>query len=125
MMAAPALEPALARRMQSAFARGAGHGLLWLGAAEVATALPPALSYFRELGRRHVTAICARPDVEERSSEIPAPDPAELEQLARAAPAMPGAEYLTADVLCALWRQMGAAFGVCGTPASSNVPPLK
>ena len=79
---APALEPALARRMQSAFARGAGHGLLWLGAAEVATALPPALSYFRELGRRHVTAICARPDVEERSSEIPAPDPAELEQLA-------------------------------------------
>ena len=109
---APALEPALARRMQSAFARGAGHGLLWLGAAEVATALPPALSYFRELGRRHVTAICARPDVEERSSEIPAPDPAELEQLARAAPAMPGAEYLTADVLCALWRQMGAAFGV-------------
>ncbi|MCC6663022.1 MAG: DEAD/DEAH box helicase [Polyangiaceae bacterium] len=109
---APALDLALARRLQAAFARGAGHGLLRLGAAEVATALPPALSYFRELGRRHVTAICARPDVEDRSGEIEPPDLEELERLARAGPAMPGAEYLTADVLGVLWRELGAAFGV-------------
>lgn len=39
----PALEPALAGRLRRAFARGAGHGLLRLGAAEVGQLLPPGL----------------------------------------------------------------------------------
>ena len=41
-VAEDALHPsaALSRRLESAFARGSGHGLLELGAAEVGTALP-------------------------------------------------------------------------------------
>jgi hypothetical protein len=54
---AVALESELALRLKKAFARGSGHGLLWLGASEVGTALPPALSYWRELGVRYVTAL--------------------------------------------------------------------
>jgi non-specific serine/threonine protein kinase len=42
-----ALEPELARRLQNAFARGPGHGLLQLGASEVGVALPPVFSYWR------------------------------------------------------------------------------
>jgi non-specific serine/threonine protein kinase len=41
---APALPADLSRRLEDCFARGSGHGLLQLGAAEVETALPPALA---------------------------------------------------------------------------------
>ena len=61
----PALEPARGARLEQAFARGAGHGLLCLGADEVGTALPPVLSYWRELGARYVTALCALPGIGE------------------------------------------------------------
>lgn len=95
---ASALEPDLARRLQNAFARGSGHGLLQLGASEVGVALPPVFSYWREFGARYVTALCTRPDGETRSTTThdPSPPDAELAWLALAAPPMTGAEYLTA-----------------------------
>ena len=111
---APALEPALARRLERAFARGTGHGLLLLGAAEASSALPPVFAWFRDLGARFVTALCLRPDLGElRAAEFAppaAPPEDELESLAAAAPLMPGAEYLTAAALGALWSDLGAAF---------------
>jgi hypothetical protein len=105
--AAPALDRQLGERLQQAFARGAGHGLLRLGAAEVGQAVPPVFAYWRELASRFVIAVCARPDVEESRGELPAPD--DIASLAAAAPAMPGAEYLTSEVLIALWKDMGSA----------------
>jgi len=104
------LESGLARRLGEAFARGAGHGLLRLGAAEVGQVLPPVFSYWRELGARYVTALCTKPDVEEDRVGIPPPSAEELEALAGAAPAMPGAEYLTGEVLRALWGETDEAF---------------
>ena len=62
---APALEPEQGARLEKAFIRGSGHGLLCLGADEVGTVLPPVLSYWREFGRRYVTALCALPGVGE------------------------------------------------------------
>ena len=99
-------------RLEKAFIRGSGHGLLWLGADEVGTALPPVLSYWRELGVRYVTALCALPGVGDGRTKPPVPIPAdgELDQMAAAAPPMTGAEYLTAAVLADLWRGMDAAF---------------
>ncbi len=102
------LEPALAERLQRAFERGAGHGLLRLGAGETGQGLPPVFAYWREFGAGYVTALCTRPDVNERAAALPPPD--DLEALAAAAPVMPGAEYLSADVLRALWAETGAAF---------------
>jgi non-specific serine/threonine protein kinase len=99
-------------RLEQAFARGAGHGLLHLGADEVGTALPPELSYWRELGQRYVTALCALPDIGEgrAKSAVPIPAEEELSRLAAGAPPMTGAEYLTASVLADLWRAVDAAF---------------
>jgi hypothetical protein len=105
----PALEPALGERIRQAFDRGAGHGLLRLGAAEVGQVLPPVFAYWRELGGRFVTALCTRPDVDGRRGVFP-PPPQDLEALSAAAPVMPGAEYLTADVLLSLWTEIGEAF---------------
>jgi non-specific serine/threonine protein kinase len=109
---APALAPDVARRLRASFSRGAGHGLLQLGAEEVATALPPVFSYWREFGARYVTAVCTQPDAGELdpNAQIGAPPPEDTEALAAAAPPMTGAEYLSAAVLGNLWRELERAF---------------
>src|SRR5258708_27391427 len=105
-------EPAHGGRLEAAFARGTGHGLLSLGADEVGAALPPVLSYWRELATRYVTALCALPNIGEGQAKPPVPAPADegLSTMAAAAPPMTGAEYLTASVLADLWRGMDGAF---------------
>ena len=109
---APALEPELARRLRDAFARGSGHGLFQLGAGEVATVIPPVFSYWREFAARYVIAVCTQPDLgaSQLDGPVPALADAELDSLALVAPPMTGAEYLTADVLRALWQELDAAF---------------
>src|SRR5215468_8386693 len=98
--------------LEKAFARGCGHGLLWLGANEVGTALPPVLSYWRELGTRYVTALCAVPGIGESFNKprVEAPADGQLDQMAAAVPPMDGAEYVTTAVLAGLWRDIDAAF---------------
>jgi non-specific serine/threonine protein kinase len=107
-----ALEPERGTRLEKAFMRGSGHGLLCLGADEVGTALPPVLSYWREVGACYVAALCALPGVAEGATKprVSIPEKNELDQIATAVPPMIGAEYLTADVLADLWRSMDAAF---------------
>ena len=109
-----ALESERNSRLEKAFLRGPGHGLLCLGANEVGTALPPVLSYWREFGSRYVTALCALSDIGERVTKPPIPVPAngELDNIAVAVPPMTGAEYLSAAVLADLWRGIDAAFDV-------------
>jgi non-specific serine/threonine protein kinase len=108
----PALPSELWRRLERAFDRGSGHGLLQLGAGEVATPLPAVLGYWRELGALFITTVCTTPGAFEGRgrTSLPMPPAEELQALAAAAPPMTGAEYLTAAVLEALWTEMGAAF---------------
>ncbi len=112
---ATAWEPPQNTLLLRAFERGAGHGLLCLGADEVGTSLPVALAYWREFGVRHVTALCALPDVIEASTKpaVPSPDTEDLDRLAAAAPPITGAEYLTASVLAKLWQSLDAACDSC------------
>jgi non-specific serine/threonine protein kinase len=113
-----ALDAEVAERLQATFARGAGHGLLQLGASEVGTALPAVFSYWREFAARYVTALCTLPNLTSEASDAPAtkkavsvapPQEAELEWLVMAAPLMTGAEYLTSAVLRGLWEQTDEA----------------
>ena len=114
---APPFDREAAERLESAFARGPGHGLLQLGAGEVGTALPPVLAFWRDLGARYVTALCTLPDAADRDAAGPAaaqarpapPPEEEVEPLARAAPPMTGAEYVTAALLRDLWLTIDAA----------------
>ena len=81
--------------------------MLELGAAETASAPPPSLAFWRDFGVRSVTALCPQ------QSGSPAPPPQEeLDRLAREAPPMTGAEYLTGEVLDRAWRDVDAAFGL-------------
>ena len=52
---------------------------------------------------------------------IPPPPAEELEALALAAPAMPGAEYLSAEVLRRLWSELGEAFSIEHTRFQGSV----
>ena len=104
---APALSDALADRLAAAFARGAGHGLVHLGAAEVTTALPPLWAFWRDFAARFVTALTATPDDGEIA--IPPPDALALETLCLDAPPMTGAEYLTPEIFGALWVEIELA----------------
>ena len=117
---APVLAPQFGERVERAFARGAGHGLLRLGAAEVEEVVPPVFAYWREFAGRFVTALCARPSVDSSQPELPSP-PEDINSLAAAAPLMPGAEYLTTDVLGALWAEIGTAFLVELAEAKATV----
>ncbi len=90
----------------AAFAAGAGKGTLHLGAVEVGTSLPPAFAYFRELGHELVARVCAHPELEKLRDQVRIEPPLDrFEQMARAVPPIPGAEYVTADALATTWQE--------------------
>lgn len=104
--AAP-LPEAQSARMAAAFAEGAGHGLLHLGATEVATALPQPWAFWRDFAVRFVTALTATP--EGGDIAVAVPDALALESLCLDAPPMTGVEYLTPGVFLRLWSDIDSA----------------
>jgi non-specific serine/threonine protein kinase len=114
---APALDDKVAARLARAFGRGTGEGLLQLGAGEVGRPLPPAFVWWRDFAVRYVEAVCLHGSGEGGEgppapilSAIAPPAEAELATFVLTAPMMPGAEYLSADILRGLWVDLGTAF---------------
>ncbi|HVC63188.1 MAG TPA: DEAD/DEAH box helicase [Acetobacteraceae bacterium] len=123
---APELDPKAATRLTEAFARGAGHGLVRLGAGEVGQVLPPALVWWRQFAARYVAALCLHASGNDADTPsplpvVPVPTDAELASLLLSAPMMAGAEYLTSDVLLALWNEMAQAFATAYAAAKTNL----
>lgn len=105
------LDDVRGHRLETAFVRGCGHGLLSLGADEVGTKLPATLSYWRNFGASYVTGLCALPQINRHSKPlVPVPAHIELERIAAVVPPMMGAEYMTSEVLDRLWRLIDSAF---------------
>ena len=104
---APPLPVALQAQLRQAFATGAGHALLHLGSAEVASALPPAWAWWRDFAVRYVTLLCATP--QDAKIAVALPDPAAVAVLVADAPPMLGVEYLNAEVLSQLWLALDTA----------------
>ena len=108
---APLLAEKNAVELTQAFGRGAGHGLLQLGTAGVGQVLPPVWGWWRDFAASYVTALCALPEVVELFAvALPAAD--RLQAWVADAPPMRGAEYLSGEVLTALWQGMDAALAV-------------
>jgi superfamily II DNA or RNA helicase len=113
---APEIDERIAGRLSDAFGRGGGFGLLQLGAGEVGHILPPVFLWWRGFAARYVAALCLQSSGAEGGvtspsalPDIAAPTEAELASLVLTAPMMAGAEYLTPDVLRALWREIATA----------------
>ncbi len=105
--AAPPLADEVRLALSSSFTRGAGHGLLHLGAAEIGRVLPPAWAWWRDFAARYVTALCATPEGGEIAVDTPAAE--DFDALITYAPPMTGGEYLSPDVLAALWGEIDTA----------------
>ena len=125
---APFLDEQVAERIAAAFAKGAGAGLLQLGACEVGRALPPVFVWWRDFAARYISALCLRvPAVSvdapspHAPAAVPPPADSELAALRLTAPLMPGAEYLTPDVMRDLWAQLGAAFATALTASGTDL----
>jgi non-specific serine/threonine protein kinase len=111
---APVLDAKVAERLAESFASGSGVGLLRLGAGEIGQALPPVFVWWRDFAARYVGALCLRGAAATEipfsgAVHVPPPIEAEIVSLVLTAPMMPGAEYLTRDVLLALWEELEAA----------------
>jgi superfamily II DNA or RNA helicase len=110
---ASALPDDLQRRLQEAFARAAGHGLLNLGLREVGTPLPPVFAFWRDFAARYVTALCtSSSEVSDNEADVPhvaRPSRDDLDSLVATAPPMGGGEYLSVEVLESLWEQIDVA----------------
>ena len=104
------LAASTAKRIMNAFAKGRGHGVLHLGAAELSADLDPSLGFWRDLGQSLVAAVCAGLDpTEPKSFVLPEPDLGELAVLAHAAPPMQGSELISSALLAELWTDAGNA----------------
>jgi hypothetical protein len=93
--------------VRGAFDRGSGHGLLQLGAAEIATVF---LIFFplerirRMLRERPLHADDTNAPQKKICGRLP-PE-SEINRFVLTVPPMTGVEYLTTDVLEALWREL-------------------
>ncbi|HEU4370121.1 MAG TPA: ATP-dependent helicase, partial [Methylomirabilota bacterium] len=109
--ASDGLSVAARARVARAFARGAGHALLDLGATEVDAPLAPPLAFLRDVGRAFVTRLCAVPDLEERRERVEVECPRdERARLAGTVPPVDGGEYVDADWIAARWAEVSRAF---------------
>jgi superfamily II DNA or RNA helicase len=104
----PVLDDKVSLQLNESFAKGSGHGLMWLGAETVGQALPPILGWWRDFAIGYVEGLCLLSS--DSAFTAPLPNNSELATTVLTAPMMPGAEYLNQDILKALWREMGTAF---------------
>jgi superfamily II DNA or RNA helicase len=123
---APEIDAATSSRLTEAFAVGTGNGLVRLGAGEVGRALSPLLIWWRGFAAQYIGSLCLHaPGIETEDilepPLVPAPPEAELASLVLTAPMMVGSEYLTPDVMRALWDEMERAFAVALAAASTGL----
>jgi hypothetical protein len=106
----------LAERLEKNFARGSGHGLLHLDAAEAGTSLPPGLAWWRDFAMRFVAELCSLGETARRSV-LPARSASELAALVDEAPPLLANPLQTNSGRTALifrgklFRQPGPALG--------------
>src|SRR5271166_33638 len=117
---APSIDDRTAARLAEAFAQGSGYGLVRL-AAEIGQTLPPAFIWWRGFASRYIASLCLQSTSAKALPHIPPPAEAELASLVLTAPIMAGAEYLTQDILRALWAATAAAFATSLASAKSDL----
>src|SRR5688572_18377504 len=100
------LDREVAERVRAAFAISPASGVLHLGGVELESPLTPSFAYFREIGRTFMTRLASTPELEDVRAAIDVPHSNELASIADYPPPMPGAEYITLEVLEGLWAEL-------------------
>ncbi|WP_372808417.1 DEAD/DEAH box helicase [Pontiella sp.] len=90
----------------AAFSESDAAGLIGLAGHKPDAETDASTNYWRAFGGRFLRALCHIPEGE--ALAVPPPSPAELAEIVLNAPPMRGAEYLSPDVLSAIWKRMEA-----------------
>jgi superfamily II DNA or RNA helicase len=101
------LEERVATSLRTAADHSSAQLLLTLATRLLAAALPPAGVFWREFGRRYLTALCQVSDIAALVTLAP-PTAAEWALLVDDVPPMVGAEYVRVDTLHTLWLELDA-----------------
>ncbi|HUI69579.1 MAG TPA: ATP-dependent helicase, partial [Spirochaetia bacterium] len=96
------------RRIVDAFGAGTAEGLFELAARPVSGGLAPQLAYWRDFAARYLSEVCHTPAGVTLLDHVPQPAPDDMMALLLAVPPMPGAEYLSAETLAAIWTALDA-----------------
>src|SRR5437660_1241198 len=103
----PAVSEATATALKRAFAESSVDGLLALATDELDRDLPVELVFWRGIARELFQRICHLGEsAVNQWASVKEPAEAELGQLVAAAPPMRGLEYLTAERIGLLWREL-------------------
>jgi non-specific serine/threonine protein kinase len=104
--AAPSTVPSALSRALTAFADSEAAGLFELAAHPSTGGLPRHLAYWHDFAARSLTSRCHTPGGAGDIEALPPLADQDVGQLLLEAPPMPGAEYLSADVLQRLWSDL-------------------
>ncbi len=104
------------QNVATAFAENSAAGLLALTLADAAETGDAVVHFWREYAREYLTQLCQSPPFDPAGGWETVPVPAEIDDWRARAPLGRGLEYLTVDLLAALWRAMDqrAAVEVAG-----------
>ena len=101
------LSPSESIKIKESFANGSAVGLLHLGLRDSVAPLPQTFFFWQSFSREFITRVCKLHALDKPSTiEITPPNLAELATWIERAPPMRGAEYLSEDVLLAIWREI-------------------
>ena len=125
---APELSASQTRTLDEAFAASSAEGLFCLASQALDGPLPAALVFWREWASHFFHALCGlgeeawtRAAKAGIADALPAPDDDELEERVAQAPPMRGLEYLTAESLRRLWREL-ADLGLARAAGNAGGP---
>jgi len=97
------------KRAASAFSSSQQAGLFSLAATRPDAPPSPPFSFWRDFACRYLTELCRTPEpAVDRFDAVQPPSEAETATMLLSAPPMQGGEYLNADVLQGLWRDLDA-----------------
>ena len=94
--------------VEKAFSESQAAGLFSLAGGKSAPEWPLSWMFWRDFAARYLLQLCQTQPTSERIEPLPLPDAGLLAHLTLSIPPMPGAEYCTPDVLCAIWSDLDA-----------------
>lgn len=95
-------------RIEQAFALSTPAGLIALAGDKVASDWPLSWRYWRDFTARYLVLLCQMQTASEQTESLPPPDEATIRTLHHNIPPMPGAEYVSPDLLIKIWQQLDA-----------------
>ncbi|ACL04719.1 Non-specific serine/threonine protein kinase [Desulfatibacillum aliphaticivorans] len=95
------------KKAPEAFASSQAQGLFTLAAIRPDGPVPPVFAFWKDFSSQYLTLLCRIPEsMEAAMPAIAPPDDGRLNDLIASAPPMPGGEYLSKQVLQAMWNDL-------------------